>query len=235
MLLPETRLPPRATVQIARACISSLGYSSFLPSEMFVVGVVVRSSVVGRLLSIVGRRVMSSDLKKLKLQATTRVSSCCEYQLATSSFGIFTHSNLHTRMCFLAHFCVHPNARPALIRFNASLMHSLSYNMMHGLYGSSSSDLSLTSSSSLSSQPSASRFCDLIPKLRRNPRKAIPPNTPNASASPFGCIPIAMEKRPPERKGPAARPAAESVCARPFNVPKTAWFGEEFVICGACQ
>lgn len=31
-------------------------------------------------------------------------------------------------------------------------------------------------------------------------------------------------------KGPAARPAAESVCANPLRVPSTLWFGAEFVI-----
>lgn len=60
---------------------------------------------------------------------------------------------------------------------------------------------------------------------------AIPPKTPQASASPFGLTRVAMEKRPPERKGPAARPAADSVCASPLSVPRTEWLGAEFVIC----
>jgi len=39
-----------------------------------------------------------------------------------------------------------------------------------------------------------------------------------------------MLKRPPERKGPAALPAAERVWARPLSVPRTEWLGAEFVI-----
>lgn len=69
-----------------------------------------------------------------------------------------------------------------------------------------------------------------MPKLSRKPRNATPPNTPNARASPFGLILIAIEKRPPDRKGPAARPAADKVCASPFKVPRTAWLGAELVI-----
>lgn len=63
-----------------------------------------------------------------------------------------------------------------------------------------------------------------------NPRKAMPPKTPQASASPLGFTWVANEKRPPDRKGPTARPAAERVCARPLRVPKTAWFGALLVI-----
>ena len=93
---------------------------------------------------------------------------------------------------------------------------------------SSSSDLSLASSPD--SQPSASRSVERMPKLIKKPMKAIPPNTPNARASPFGWTLVATENRPPERKGPAARPAADSVWASPFNVPSTWWFGAELVI-----
>jgi len=58
----------------------------------------------------------------------------------------------------------------------------------------------------------------------------MPPKTPHANASPLGRTFVAIEKSPPGRKGPAARPAAESVCARPFNAPRTELFGAEFVI-----
>lgn len=100
-------------------------------------------------------------------------------------------------------------------------------------YTSSSSDLSLASSSSSSpsvSQPAASRLDDRTPKLRAKPMNAMPPNKPKAKTSPFGCTLVAREKRPPDTKGPTARPAAERVCASPFNVPRTLWFGAEFVI-----
>lgn len=100
-------------------------------------------------------------------------------------------------------------------------------------YTSSSSDLSLASSSSSSpsvSQPAASRLDDRTPKLRAKPMNAMPPNKQKAKTSPFGCTLVAREKRPPDTKGPTARPAAERVCASPFNVPRTLWFGAEFVI-----
>lgn len=58
----------------------------------------------------------------------------------------------------------------------------------------------------------------------------MPPNTPQANASPLGCTCVARENKPPDRKGPTALPAAERVCARPFKVPRTAWLGAEFVI-----
>ena len=95
--------------------------------------------------------------------------------------------------------------------------------------GASSSDLSLSSPSS-SSQPSASRSAERIPKLARNPMKAMPPKRQNASASPLGSTRVARVNNPPERKGPAALPAADNVCARPFSRPSTEWFGAEFVI-----
>lgn len=77
------------------------------------------------------------------------------------------------------------------------------------VYGSSSSsDLSLLSSSS---QPSASRPSDLMPKLKRNPTNAMPPKTPKTNASPLGLILVAKEKSPPDKNGPAARPAADKV------------------------
>lgn len=59
---------------------------------------------------------------------------------------------------------------------------------------------------------------------------AMPPNRPNARASPFGRTLVASENKPPDTNGPTARPAAESVCARPFSVPRTLWFGAELVI-----
>jgi hypothetical protein len=48
-------------------------------------------------------------------------------------------------------------------------------------------------------------------------------------ASPLGWILEVKEKRPPDKKGPTARPAAERVCARPLRAPRTAWFGAELV------
>jgi len=33
---------------------------------------------------------------------------------------------------------------------------------------------------------------------------------------------VAIVNRPPERNGPAALPAAERLCASPFNLPRTA-------------
>jgi len=63
------------------------------------------------------------------------------------------------------------------------------------------------------------------------PRKAIPPKTPQARASPLGRIRVAILNKPPERKGPAALPAADNVCARPLRVPRTEWLGAELVIC----
>ena len=60
-----------------------------------------------------------------------------------------------------------------------------------------------------------------MPKLSRKPMNAMPPKTPKAKASPFGRIWVAMEKSPPERKGPAARPAADRVWASPLRVPRT--------------
>jgi hypothetical protein len=74
---------------------------------------------------------------------------------------------------------------------------------------------------SLSSQSSASRSSLRMPQLITKPNNAMPPNKPKGRASPFGCILVAAENSDPERKGPAARPAAESVCARPFKRPKT--------------
>lgn len=103
----------------------------------------------------------------------------------------------------------------------------------HGVYCPTPPSSSSSSSSSLpssSSQPSASNPLLRIPKLIKHPTKAIPPKTPKARASPLGLTWVASEKSPPERKGPAARPAAESVCARPLMVPRTEWFGAELVI-----
>lgn len=70
-----------------------------------------------------------------------------------------------------------------------------------------------------------------MPKLASQPRNAMPPKTPHANASPFGSTRVAMEKSPPDRKGPAALPAAERVCASPLSVPRTEWLGAELVIC----
>lgn len=78
------------------------------------------------------------------------------------------------------------------------------------VYTSSSSDVA-SSSSSLSSQPSASRLDDRMPRLRANPRRLMPPKMPKARASPLGCTCVAAVKSDPEMNGPAARPAAESV------------------------
>lgn len=60
--------------------------------------------------------------------------------------------------------------------------------------------------------------------------KATHPKTPNANASPLGLTLVAREKSPPERNGPAARPAADRVWARPFSDPRTEWLGAELVI-----
>ena len=60
--------------------------------------------------------------------------------------------------------------------------------------------------------------------------RATPPKTPKANASPFGLTRVASVNRPPERKGPTARPAAESVWARPLRVPRTEGFEAELVI-----
>lgn len=60
-----------------------------------------------------------------------------------------------------------------------------------------------------------------MPQLARKPTKAMPAKTPHDNASPFGRTLVDNEKRPPDRNGPAARPAAESVCARPLSVPRT--------------
>jgi len=98
----------------------------------------------------------------------------------------------------------------------------------------SPSSSSSSSSSALplsSSQSPLSRLSPRIPKLASQPRNAIPPKTPHAKASPRGLTCVAREKSPPERKGPAARPAAERVCARPLRVPRTEWLGAELVIC----
>ena len=70
-----------------------------------------------------------------------------------------------------------------------------------------------------------------MPKDSRKPMNEIPPNTPKAKASPFGLIFVATVNNPPLINGPAARPAAESVCARPLRAPNTRWSGDEFVIC----
>ena len=94
----------------------------------------------------------------------------------------------------------------------------------------SSSSSSSSSSLWLQYSSSDSNPAPVIPKLARKPKNAMPPNTPQANASPFGRTCVAREKRPPERKGPTARPAADSVCARPLSVPRTEWFGAEFVI-----
>jgi hypothetical protein len=90
---------------------------------------------------------------------------------------------------------------------------------------------SSSSSSSLSSlQPSSSSPSPRMPKLMKKPSNEIPAKMPNGSASPLGCILVATVNREPETNGPAARPAAESVCARPLRVPRTLWFGAELVI-----
>ena len=60
--------------------------------------------------------------------------------------------------------------------------------------------------------------------------KDTPPKTPKATASPLGRTRVESVKRPPERNGPAARPAAERVWARPLRAPRTEWLGAEFVI-----
>ena len=83
---------------------------------------------------------------------------------------------------------------------------------------------SSSSSSSLSSShPSASNPSPLMPKLARNPMNAIPPNKPNARASPLGLTLVARENIPPETKGPTARPAADRVWARPLSAPRIEW------------
>jgi hypothetical protein len=89
---------------------------------------------------------------------------------------------------------------------------------------------SSSSSSSSSLHPSASRFSPRMPKLSINPMNATPAKMPKAKASPLGLILVDAVNRDPDMNGPTARPAAESVCARPLRVPKTLWFGAEFVI-----
>lgn len=69
-----------------------------------------------------------------------------------------------------------------------------------------------------------------MPKLKKNPNKEIPAKRPNGRASPLGWILVAAVKSDPEMKGPAARPAAESVWASPLRVPRTLWLGAELVI-----
>lgn len=121
---------------------------------------------------------------------------------------------------------------PRLLSRNADLpclpessLYLLSCTSTSPSSSSSSSWLPFSSSHSALSSPSP-----LIPQLASHPRNAIPPKTPQGSASPFGLRRVPSEKRPPERNGPAARPAAERVCARPLSVPRTEWLGAELVI-----
>jgi len=105
---------------------------------------------------------------------------------------------------------------------------------------SSSSSLVIASSSSPSalseaSQSSASSRAPLMPRLSKKPANVMPPKMPKASASPLGRRRVEAVKREPEMKGPTARPAADSVCASPLSVPRTEWFGAEFVICERSQ
>lgn len=95
----------------------------------------------------------------------------------------------------------------------------------------SSSSSSELSSSELSPHPSASRFSPLMPKLSRKPTRLTPPKIPNANASPLGRTCVAAVNKEPDTNGPAARPAADSVCASPLSVPRTEWLGAELVIC----
>lgn len=70
-----------------------------------------------------------------------------------------------------------------------------------------------------------------MPQLAKKPMKAMPANTPQDNASPRGLTLVDNENKPPDKKGPAARPAADSVCAKPFKVPSTELLGALFVIC----
>jgi hypothetical protein len=72
-----------------------------------------------------------------------------------------------------------------------------------------------------SSRSSDSKLSARMPKLAKKPTKAMPPKTPQASASPLGWMVVEIEKRPPDMKGPTIRAAADKVCARPFSVPRT--------------
>lgn len=93
---------------------------------------------------------------------------------------------------------------------------------VHFVVHASSSSSLLSDTESLSvSHPSASSSALLMPKDNKKPMKAIPPKTPKAKASPFGLTLVATVNKPPLRNGPAARPAADRVCARPFSVPRT--------------
>lgn len=62
--------------------------------------------------------------------------------------------------------------------------------------------------------------------------KAMAPKTPQARTSPLEERGRRVErlKRPPERRGPTARPSAERDCAMPFNSPSVECDGAEFVI-----
>ena len=73
---------------------------------------------------------------------------------------------------------------------------------------------------SSSPQPSASRFGERIPRLSRNPNKDTPLNTAKDITSPLSNF-EARENSPPDRNGPAARPAADRVCASPLIAPRT--------------
>ena len=106
----------------------------------------------------------------------------------------------------------------------------LPFRDIHDALVPSSSFSSSSLPSSSSENPSASRPSPRIPKLRRKPTNVMPPKTPKAKASPLGLILVAAENKAPDRKGPTARPAADSVCARPLIVPRTEWFGAELVI-----
>lgn len=138
----------------------------------------------------------------------------CTLYLNESVSGSLSLSSakLHADVC---HAVLLVDAILYTIHFRINL-----HNSLVRVHASSSSDLSDTESLSVS-HPSASRSALCIPKDNRNPIKATPPKTPNASASPFGLTLVATVKRPPLRKGPAARPAADNVCANPLRAPRT--------------
>ena len=59
---------------------------------------------------------------------------------------------------------------------------------------------------------------------------AMPANSPQASTSPLGLMRVESVKRPPDKKGPKLRPAADRVWAMPFSVPRVSWEGAELLI-----
>ncbi len=90
-----------------------------------------------------------------------------------------------------------------------------------------------TSCSSLSPMPSHSGLSRPVPRIAKEaaqPNSVIPAKRPHASASPLGLTRVDKVNRPPDRKGPTLRPAAERVWATPLRVPRVSREGAELVI-----